>query len=921
MQSQAKGIQQMSDLRGINYPLPPLADLEENVSMKSHVRADIRISYFAKRALLLVAAAAAFLLAAQSAQAAPEDFGIQSVGASLSTLEAGRHPDVITSIEYKAPSSEPVPDPDSLAIELPPGLTANPQNFPECPFAVFNNSFQTPCPQDAQIGTVEVGFLGVVEKPLREPLYILSSSEDEVVRLGFVAMFYPTFLEVDLRSGSDYGITVTSQNIPNTLHITSIKSDTWGVPAASTHDTERLTPLEALPFVCAGEANGTPCLAGGSRRSESPPVPFMTNPASCGPLEFRFKTTAYLLPGQTFSAAAQAGDTTGCDVVPFNPSLALKTTSRRAGAPTGLQATLEMPQDEAVNTINTAPLRTARVVLPEGFTVNSSAADGLEACSAHQAALGTDGPANCPLASKLGIMEVFSPSLKRPIKGGIFLRTPEPGHLFRFWLVSNELGVNLKVPAEVELNESNGRLTAIVPESPQLPAEQVVLKLNGGGRAPLRNPQSCGTFEATYEFGPWSGNAPLVGTAPMSIDEGCGSQGFAPKLSAGSASPAAGKFSPFVFEVTRDDKDQNISKLDVSLPPGLTAKLAGVPLCPEAVANSGTCPADSKIGDVEAAVGAGTQPLWIPQPGKEGPVVYLAGAYRDAPYSVIAKVPAQAGPFDLGIVTVRSGIYVDPETAEVTVKSDELPQILQGIPVDYRLVRILVNRDQFTLNPTSCAEQLVRAAMFSASGTSASASDRFQAADCASLAFSPALSLRLKGGSKRTAHPSLRAVVRAKRGEANIKKVSVTLPHSEFLEQGHIRTVCTRVQFAQDACPKASIYGRATATTPLLDQPLRGPVYLRSSNHELPDLVVDLRGPLRITLSGRIDSLNGGIRTTFNPTPDAPIRKFSLTLWGGSKGLLVNSKNLCTSVNRATVGMAGQNGKQAYLRPVLRNVC
>jgi hypothetical protein len=846
--------------------------------------------------------------------AAADEYGIESVGASLSTLEAGRHPDLTTSIDFK-PTAEPIPDTASLAVELPAGLTANPQRFPTCSLVTFKNSFATPCPQDSQVGIVEVQFGGGTPF-VTEPLYNLEAPEDEVARLGFIGLLYPHILDVDLRAGSDYGVTVGSTNIPSEFHISSIRTVTWGVPADPSHNPQRLTPFEAL--FCAGTACEAP---GGERASGLSPEPFMTNPASCGPVVFGFKATSYLLPGQEFEQAALAGEITDCDKVPFSPSLSLAATSRLAGGPTGLEATLHIPQNEAINTVNSSPLRSAKVVLPEGMTVNASAADGLEACGTDQVGLGTGRAAACPDRSKLGTVEITSPALKRPIEGGIFLRTPEPGYLFRFWLVSNELGVNLKVPAEVELDQGTGRLTTLIQESPQLPAETVVLRFNSGARAPLRNPRACGTVNASYEFGPWSGGAPATGIVPMVIDQGCDGGGFHPALSAGTVSPTAGSFSPFVFDITREDDEQNLSAIEVALPKGLTAKLAGVAICPEGPASSGSCPADSQIGLVKTAVGAGTQPLWVPQAGKDPTALYLAGPYRAAPYSVIAKVPAQAGPFDLGVVAVRSGIYVDPTTAQVTVKSDPLPQILQGIPIDYRRVRVEADRSRFTLNPTSCAEKSVNASVLSAAGAVATPSDRFQAADCASLGFAPKLSLRLNGGTRRTAHPQLQATLQASPGQANIRRVSVALPRSEFLEQAHIRTVCTRSQFAADSCPSGSVYGRASVTTPLLDRPLRGPVYLRSSSHELPDLVVDLKGQIRITLAGRIDSLNGGIRATFTSTPDAPIRRFVLNMKGGRKGLLVNSTELCRSRHLATVEMTGQNGRVRNTRSPLKIPC
>jgi hypothetical protein len=858
------------------------------------------------------------LAAAQPAQAVPDEYGIESVSASLSTLEAGRHPDMTLAIQFKEAAVPPTANTESLAIDLPPGLTANPRNFPECPFVKFNNPFINPCPDDSQVGLVEVRFEGQAE-PLLEPLYNLPAPEAEVARLGFIGFFYPYYLEVDLRSQSDYGVTVRSSNMPSVKTLASVKSTTWGVPADPSHDAERRRPIEAL-FCPGADPAHEPC-AGGERPSGLAPEPFVTNPANCGPADFRFTTTAYPLPGQEFTTSASAGEIIGCEQVPFDPSLKIEPTSHRAGAATGLEAILEIPSNPAVNTVESSPLRSAKVVLPDGMTINPSAADGLEACDAGQAAYRMPDPAHCPDASKLGTAEFISPNLKRPIQGGIFLRTPEPGHLFRFWLVSNELGVNLKLPAEVELDPATGRLTTVVEESPQLPAEKVVLRLNGGARAPLRNPISCGTLEASYELTPWSGNAPAVGVVHVAIDQGCGAGGFDPKLSAGTASPSAGSFSPFVFDVSRQDGEQNIGTIDVTLPRGLVAKLAGVPLCPEGAATGGTCPGGSRIGEVSAAVGAGSLPLWIPQAGKERTAAYLAGPYKGAPYSVVVKVPAQAGPFDLGVVTVRSGIYVDPETAQVTVRSDPLPQILQGVPIDYRNVRVEVDRHRFTINPTSCAEKGVSAAIISSLGTAAHAGDRFQAADCASLGFGPKLALRLKGGMRRGSFPALEAVLKARPGQANLRRVSVALPHSEFLEQAHIGTVCTRVQFAADACPAASIYGRAEATTPLLDQPLKGLVYLRSSSHPLPDLVVDLRGQLRVTVAGRIDSVRGGIRTTFTKIPDAAIRKFVLKMKGGAKGLLVNSRNLCIRPGAAVVQIAGQNGKVKDSHPPLRNGC
>lgn len=301
--------------------------------------------------------------------------------------------------------------------------------------------------------------------------------------------------------------------------------------------------------------------------------------------------------------------------------------------------------------------------------------------------------------------------------------------------------------------------------------------------------------------------------------------------------------------------------------------------------------------------------------------------------SMVVISPAVVGPYDLGVITVRTAIHVDPETAQARAVSDPFPQIFQGIPVRIRDIRLKLDRQGFTLNPTSCSEKQIGAHVTGTGGdlsstaddTAADLTDRFQAADCGSLGFKPALSFRLFGGTRRGAHPKLRAVLKARPGDANIAGASVALPHSEFLDQGHIGTVCTRVQWAADQCPAASIYGKVTATSPLLDSPLSGNVYLRSSDHELPDLVTDLRGPasqpIRLEAAGRNDTVNRGLRNTFEFVPDAPISRVVLQMRGGKKGLLQNSRNLCAHIYKANVAFTAHNGRTLEAQVPLQAAC
>jgi hypothetical protein len=264
-------------------------------------------------------------------------------------------------------------------------------------------------------------------------------------------------------------------------------------------------------------------------------------------------------------------------------------------------------------------------------------------------------------------------------------------------------------------------------------------------------------------------------------------------------------------------------------------------------------------------------------------------------------------------------------TAQIDATSDPIPSILEGIPLDLRSVQVRLDRPEFTLNPTSCDPTSVLGQETSTLGQIASLQSRFQLAECTRLRFKPKMTLRLEGGHKRGQNPALTVVLKPRPGDANIGSLSVALPHSEFLDQAHIRTVCTRVQWAADACPPGSVYGTVSVTTPLLDQPLTGNVYLRSSDNLLPDLVPDLRGPpelpIRFEAAGRTDSIHGGIRNSFDFVPDAPFTKLVVKLRGANKGLLENSRDICANTYRATVKYGAHNGLRRTEHPPLQIKC
>ncbi|HWC47596.1 MAG TPA: hypothetical protein VG448_01800 [Solirubrobacterales bacterium] len=644
----------------------------------------------------------------------------------------------------------------------------------------------------------------------------------------------------------------------------------------------------------------------------------MTNPSACQEGSVDFAVKSYQLPGQLFTASDPLEAITNCTGLPFAPTFEAEPTSHAAGAATGLKTKLVLPQHLLASERATATMREARVTLPEGMQVAAGAANWIGTCSDQQVGYHEEVDTACPDNSKLGTATIVSPALSTPIEGTIYQRSPRPGHQLGLWLTSDALGMHIKLPGELEPDKNTGRLTAVFRDLPQVPVEEIDLNVWGGPRAPLQNPDHCGTFTTDFSFSPHSDDPAAIGQSQMQITEGC-NQGFSPTLDAGATEPTAGKFSPFVFDLNRDDGQQALRGFELHLPDGELAKLKGVPFCSDADAAAGTCPESSRIGGLTATTGPGPEPLSVPQPGKPQPQIYLAGPYQGSPFSILSEVPAQAGPFDLGVLTVRSGLDVEPETGRAVVKADPLPQFFEGIGIAYRHLHAVIDRPQFSLNPTDCREMAVTSDVVSTQGTVAHPQARFQVDGCKALKFKPKLQLKLRGGTKRAQYPALTAVLKARKGDANIASASVALPHSEFLAQEHIGTICTRKQFAADKCPKGSVYGKAKAWTPLLGKPLSGPVYLRSSNHPLPDLVAKLGGQLEIDLVGRIDSVHGGIRTTFESVPDAPVSKFVLQMKGGAKSLLTNSTDICRGKHRATARMKAQNGRAVDLRPVLQS--
>jgi hypothetical protein len=852
------------------------------------------------------------------------DFSVQTAEAKLTeadgtaATQAGAHPDLTTEFVF---GTKPriffrVPDGSvhKIEVNLPPGLVGNATAVPACSQDELKVHAQSGlvCSPSTQVGIVKAKAVGGLEQLVQQsPVYNVVPAPGVPAEMLFSAYGLLYHLRTQVRP--DGGL-VSTILVPNDAAIFESRVTLWGVPGASVHDAQRGQS-------CGGGTGVFNCEGGGVGGTGT--TPFLTLPADCTEANpaITMDIDSWEHIGDFTHVVEPVGPWTGCSKLGFEPKLDAAPESTQAGEPSGYNFKLEVPQDEGALGLGTPALRSSRVVLPEGVTLSPSSADGLTTCSDEQLGLGTDDPVTCPAASKLGSLELDTPLLPDQLSGEIYLRPQTPQDLARIALVIHGSDVLLKVPGVVHPNPQTGQLVATFENAPPQPFRSLKLHFFGGQRAALVNPPSCGEKSTHTDFTSWGGQEPAWDSS-FAIDGNCDAASqFTPALEAGTTSPAAGSASPFILRATRPDGQQNLARIEATLPEGLLAKLKGVALCAGADAAIGNCPAASQVGRVTVGVGAGTSPLYVPQPGKAPTAVYLAGPYKGAPYSLVVKVPAQAGPFDLGTVAVRNGLYIDPVTTQVTAKSDPLPQILMGVPVSYRDVRVEVDRPDFTINPTSCEPMKVTSVLTSSGGKTATPSSPFQAADCGELGFKPKLALAFTGPTHRGAHPALKATLTMPKGGANIGRAAVTLPKTEFLENAHIRTICTKVQYAADNCPKGSIYGYAKAWSPLLDQPLQGPVYLRSSNHVLPDLVASLDGQIHVDLAGRIDSVHRRIRNTFWAVPDAPVSKFVLTMQGGKKGLLVNNTQLCSTKPRARAVFAGQNGKQSVSNPLVKAGC
>jgi hypothetical protein len=853
---------------------------------------------------------------------------------------------------------EPEAEIEKLRVDLEPGFSVNPLATERCPLKTFEED-ETACPTKSKVGREEVTVALSVEIPnpffppppekLPEhfvvapnaalgtlvPVYNLEPKPGEPALFGFKVgeAQEEVFLETEVEWEGNYHESFTivppkESHIFKTLKSRLVNLGRSGNGTFLTNSTTCFSS-ELPPH----EQAYTTFFRAEKRKEELPDFPDgLTKVAA----------TTTLPPGTVH---------TGCATVPFEPKLEVLPGATQVDSPAGptVNTTLPFLPDPEPEPERQAEsqLRSAEVSLPQGIGINPSGANGLQACTNTQFGKGTRSEVSgCPVASKIGTAEIETPVLPAgTLKGSMYLgqqlsRDPASGDEFRIFVEagSKVAGVFVRLEGKTKADPVTGQLTAVLTENPQVPFESVKLQFDGSKNV-LTSPPTCAPTNATSSFEPWSTPAstrhPASNTFAMTSAPGGGTcpttlagRPFVPSYTAKSDSTKANAYSPFRVHIGRTDGQQELKKVDVTLPKGHAGNLTGIPYCSEsalatAAAGSGvaeqtnpSCSSASQIGTASTLSGTGSNPIKI-----EGKA-YLAGPYKGAPLSLAIVTPAVAGPFDLGTVVVRVALFVNPVTAQVNAVSDAIPDVFGGAKLDIRSIDVNVDRTKFMHNPTNCAAQATTGFLNGGGANPANpavwssypVNSPFQATECNKLGFKPKLHTRLFGGKGTTTrgkHPKLRAILETREGDANVLRSALSLPHALFLDQGNIKTVCTRPQLASGTCPKAAIYGHAQAKSPLLGNPLKGPVYLVSSDHELPDLVADLRGQVNIQVHGVISSVHGGIKTVFNELPDTPVSKFILRMEGGSKkGLLENSRNLCKGPLSSVMNMKGQNGKK-----------
>lgn len=881
-----------------------------------------------------------------SVSEAPTPFGVEEYGLTVeeeggrTDTQAGSHPfQQTTTIAFNQsggaqPAGALAKD---LKVNLPPGLIGNPTPFPRCslhrflePEGVGKSGDQ--CPPDTQVGVAIVTYHLLKREPETNtvPVFNIEPSVGEPARFGFLLPITPVFIDPSVRTGGDYGLTANIDNISQTAGFLRSEVTLWGVPGDTRHDNMR-------GWGCIQDAHEkdlgfSPC----SATEPTSPPPFMLNPTACtGPQQTSVEADSWKEPSNVLPPAAPLQPMAaldGCDLLPFTPSLTVTPDTTAGSTPTGLKFDEHIPQESLLlpKGLAQSAIKGLTIALPQGVTLNPSAAEGLQSCSMEGIALTSGQAPGCPEGAKVGTVTLRTPLLPATdhFEGSIYLAAQNAnpfGSLNALYLFAEDhtAGVRIKAAGEVTEDPVTGQLTAHFEEDPllhggletsrflpQLPAEDIEVHFFGGEHAPLASPAACGNYVATATFTPWSGD-PAVSTSspPFAIKSGphgspCATPlPFNPVLTAGTTNNQAGAFSPLTTTMSREDGQQDLQSIQLHMPPGLSGLLSTVKLCGEAQANEGTCGPESAIGQTTVSVGLGSNPFTV-----TGGRVYITGPYHGAPFGLSIVNPAKAGPIDLendsanpanhppcDCVVVRAKIDVDPRTAQLTITTDSageahaIPHILDGVPLLIKHVNVTITRPGFTFNPTSCNPLSITGAIASAEGASSPLSVPFQVTNCAALKFTPHLTVSTAGKGSKANGASLTFRVAYPKGalgtQSWFNEAKFEIPKQLPARLTTIQKACLAATFESHraACPPASIIGHAIVHTPVLPVPLEGPVYFVSyGGAKFPDAVMVLDGyGVHIELHGETLIKNGITSATFRNTPDVPFESLEVKIPSG----------------------------------------
>jgi hypothetical protein len=880
---------------------------------------------------LIGAFAASLLGVALFAAPAQATQTITDFQTTASTSEAGAHPDLFTTFTLDTAGNTEAAR--NIYFNSPEGIFGNPNAITRCAQADFALDS---CPANSQAGLITIrADYGVLPNTRlgTGPVYSVVPGEQHTAlfALNVPILHIPILIPVEVRDGSDYGLRFTVSEISQTTPLAQVDLTLWGFPALSAHNNERFKKGSpgnppGCEFVGDTSCISTPV------QSTLPPSPLTSNPTVCTgqALVSKLDVQTFQDPDHLAHAEASYPPITSCEKPTFNPVLQAAPTTRETDAPSGLDLTLRAPQFLNFSA-SPSPIKSATVTLPPGLTVNPDAADGQTMCTDSQANFGKDIASECPDSAKIGTFEVGTPALDGPLSGSLYIGEPKPGNQYRVFMMANGFGINAKLVSAVHPDPVTGQVTLQTQQLPQVSFDEFRLHLFASDRGLLATPTQCQVYDVSAHFFPWDAELPdQTSVQHFSLDSGPNGKScpgvkrsFTPRLEAGTSTPVAGAFSNFHLKLDRDDGDQFLGDLNFTMPPGFTGSLRGIPYCPEpsiaaAAANLGraeqlapSCPAASQIGTTNVAAGPGTHPFNAV--GK----MYLSGPLKGAPLSLAAVTPALAGPYDYGVVVVRIALHVDSLDAHVFAASDTVPAIIGGIPIRMRSIQVNLDRPNFTINPTNCSPMSIDSQGIGDQGTVTDFSSYFNAVNCATLPFKPKMTMRQVSGRKstrRSTNPAIRFDLRTRPGDANIKSVSVTLSHAFEIDQRHLGNICSERELTEKQCAGRTPIGEATTTTPLLDQPLSGPVYAVSGSGGLPRLAFLLNGQVNLVPRADTKTVGGRLKTTVPVVPDAPIGHFRLTVFGGKTGYLINTRDICAHPPVTDVSFAGQNGKTSSQR-------